>query len=186
MPFSRFDLSILSVEQYRKDIKNKMLQFKRSMPMESTTDSNKIAEIEIAHFLIDNQIKRFTIIKEEDEKRENIKERMKREIEHEITPIESLGKLPDIEILDKEYFMLQSEYNFRIQKLRTDQDQFMSEFLQYIEFHQSVLNQYKYETNEMFIQAATQITAQHHKEIEIKKTQLSEFEKQRQEFEKRE
>ena len=55
--------------------------------------------------------------------------------------------------------------------------------MSYIEFHENALIQYKSETSEMFMQAATQITAQHHKEIEIKENELSEFEKQRRGFE---
>ena len=75
--------------------------------------------------------------------------------------------------------MSQNQYNFQIQKLRNDQDQFMSELLQYIEFHEKALNLYKSETTEMYIQTAAQITKQHYKEIKIKQKELSDFEKQR-------
>ena len=113
-----------------------------------------------------------------------IEERMEKEIDRDITPIEALGKLPDIEVLDSDYMMSQNQYNFQIQKSRIDQDQFMSELLQYIEFHEKALNLYNSETNEMYIQTAAEITKQHYKEIEIKQKELSDFEKQRQEFEK--
>ena len=49
--------------------------------------------------------------------------------ETEIIPVESLGKLSDIEIMDKEYLMLQNQYATNLQNLRSNQDQFMSEFL---------------------------------------------------------
>ena len=79
---------------------------------------------------------------------------MEKEIDRDITPIEALGKLPDIEVLDSEYMMLQNQYNFQIQNLWIDQDQFMSELLQYIEFHEKALNLYKSETTEMYVQTA--------------------------------
>jgi len=59
----------------------------------------------------------------------------------------------------------------------------MSEFLQYIEFHEDLLNLYKRETNEMYIQTAVQITQQHNKEIEMRKEELIKYEKKRQELE---
>ena len=103
--------------------------------------------------------------------------------ETEIIPVESLGKLSDIEIMDKEYVMLQNQYATNLQILRSNQDQFMSEFLQYIEFHEDLLNLYKRETNEMYIQTAVQITQQHNKEIEMRKEELIKCEKKRQELE---
>ena len=53
----------------------------------------------------------------------------------EIIPVQSLGKLSDIEILDKEYFISQNQYVTNLQILHTNQDQFMRELLQYIEFN---------------------------------------------------
>ena len=81
---------------------------------------------------------------------------MEKEIDRDITPIEALGKSPDIECFDSEYMMLQNQYNFQLQKLRNDQDQFMSELLQYIGFHENALNLYKSETNEMYIQTVAE------------------------------
>ena len=103
--------------------------------------------------------------------------------ETEIIPVESLGKLSDIEIMDKEYLMLQNQYATNLQILRSNQDQFMSEFLQYMEFREDLLNLYKRETNEMYIQNAAQITQQHNKEIEMRKEELTKCEKKRQELE---
>ena len=111
---------------------------------------------------------------------------MEKEIDRDIIPIEALGKLSDIEVLDSDYMMLQNQYNFQIQKLRIDQDQFMSELLQYIEFHENALNLYKSETNEMYIQTAAQITAQHHKEIKMTEDDLYKFSTLRQEMERQE
>jgi len=138
-------------------------------------------QIKRSNVLVENQEKRFKIIKEEEQVREKMLSKMREETE--IIPVESLGKLPDIEIMDKEYLMLQNQYNLQIQKLRIDQDQFMSEFLQYIEYHEDLLNLYKRETNEMYVQTAAQITQQHNKEIEMRKEELIKCEKKRQELE---
>jgi hypothetical protein len=138
-------------------------------------------QIKRSNVLVENQEKRFTIIKEEEQVRKRILGKMREETE--IIPVESLGKLPDIEIMDKEYLMLQNQYATNLQILRTNQDQFMSEFLQYIEFHEDLLNLYKRETNEMYIQTAVQITQQHNKEIEMRKEELIKCEKKRQELE---
>ena len=180
--FTRFELSIMSVEKYREERKNNMLHFERIMPIKYANSD----EIKTADLLVKTQIERFEIIRKEDAARKKIEERMEKEIDRDITPIEALGKLPDIEVLDSEYMMLQNQYNFQIQKLRIDQDQFMSELLQCIEFHEKALNLYKSETTEMYVQTAAEITKQHYKEIEMKQKELSEFEKQRQEFEKKE
>ena len=179
--FTRFELSITSVEKYRKERTKDLLDLKRDIPPKI----NETEEIKIADFLLDNQIKRFIIIKQEDEAREKIKLRMEKEIDRDITPIETLGKLPDIEFLERDYYMLESQYDFQIKERRFKEDQFMSDFLKYIEFHDIALAQYKSDTSEMYVQAATQITAQHHKEIEMKEKELTEFEKQTQEFEKK-
>ena len=104
----------------------------------------------------------------------------------EIIPIESLGKLPDIEFMDKEYLILQNAYAFNIQTLYKNQEQFMSEFLQYIEFHEHALNLYKSETNDIFIQTALKITEQHKKEIKMKEYDLYKISTLRQEMEQQE
>ena len=76
-------------------------------------------EINTADLLIENQIQRFTIMKKEDEIRKGIEKKM---VEgRELIPIESLGKLPDIEFMDKDYLMLQNEYAFNIQTLYKNQ-----------------------------------------------------------------
>ena len=62
----------------------------------------------------------------------------------------------------------------------------MSELLQYIEFHEKASILYKSETNEMYIQAATHITTQHHKEIKMKEDDLYKFFTLRQEMERQE
>jgi len=104
----------------------------------------------------------------------------------EIIPIESLGKLPDIEFMNKDYLMLRNEYEFNLQNLLKNQEQFMNEFLQYIEFHEDALNLYKSETNDIFIQTALKITEQHKKEIKIKEDNLYKFSNLRQEMERQE
>ena len=90
----------------------------------------------------------------------------------EIIPIESLGKLPDIEFMNKYYLMLRYEYEFNLQNFLKNQEKFMSEFLQYIEFHEDALNLYKREINDIFMQTAFKITEQHKKEIKMKEDNL--------------
>ena len=178
-------LNIESVEEYRERRKKEIIDKKRNILIKYTdpVENEKIGllidqQIQRSNVLVDNQEKRFKIIKEEEQVRKRILGKMREETE--IIPVESLGKLSDIEIMDKEYLMLQNQYNLQIQKLRIDQDQFMSEFLQYIEFHEDLLNLYKRETNEMYIQTAVQITQQHNKEIEMRKEELIKCEKKRQ------
>ena len=104
----------------------------------------------------------------------------------EIIPIESLGKLSDIKFMNKDYLMLRNKYEFNLQNLLKNQEQFMNEFLQYIEFHEDALNLYKREINDIFIQTAFKITEQHKKEIKMKEDDLHNFSTLRQEMERQE
>ena len=90
----------------------------------------------------------------------------------EIIPLESLGKLPDIEFMNKYYLMLRYEYEFNLQNFLKNQEKFMSGFLQYIEFHEDALNLCIKETKDKFIQTAFKITEQHKKEIKMKEDDL--------------
>ena len=65
MLFTRFDLSVISVEKYREERKNQILNDKRSV---LTKYKNPI-EIEKIDFLIDQQIKRSDVLVENQEKR---------------------------------------------------------------------------------------------------------------------
>ena len=141
-------------------------------------------EIDTAGLMIENQIERFSIIKKEELIRKEIEKKMI--AGREIIPIESLGKLADIEFMDKEYLMLRNEYEFNLQNLLKNQEQFMNEFLQYIEFHEDALRLYKSETNDIFIQTAFKITEQHKKEIKNKEDNLYKFSNLRQEMERQE
>ena len=62
----------------------------------------------------------------------------------------------------------------------------MSEFLQYIEFHEDALNLYRSEANDIFIQTAFKITEQHKKEIKMKEDDLYKISTLRQEMEQQE
>ena len=62
IPFTIFDLSILSVEKYRQERKNNMLYFKRIMPTKYANSN----ETKTADLLVKTQIERFEIIKKED------------------------------------------------------------------------------------------------------------------------
>ena len=145
--FTRFYLTLLSVDKYRKERTEEMKTCKRFMKAKDASTN----EIGTAGLMIENQIERFSIIKEEKLIRKKMIEG------REIIPIESLGKLPDIEFMNKDYLMLRNKYEFNLQ----NQEQFMNEFLQYIEFHEDALNLYKSETNDIFIQTALKITKQH-------------------------
>ena len=153
-----------------------MIQRKRFMSAKNATPN----EINTAGLMIENQIQRFSIMKKEDEIRKGIEKKKVEGIE--IIPIESLGKLPDIEFMNKYYLMLRNEYEFNLQNLLKDQEIFMREFLQYIEFHEDALNLYKRETNDIFIQTAFKITEQHKKEIKMKEVALYKFSILRQEM----
>ena len=104
--FSRFKLNIESVEEYREKRKNQILNGKRSM-LTKYTDPIEIENIDLlidqqikrSNVLVENQEKRFKIIKEEEQVRKRILGKMREETE--IIPVESLGKLSDIEIMDK-------------------------------------------------------------------------------------
>ena len=177
---TKYYLTLLSADKYRKDRTEEVIKCNRFMSAMNATPN----EIKTTDLLIENQIQRFTIMKKEDEIRKGIEKKM---VEgREIIPIESLGKLPDIEFMDNEYLILQNAYAFNIQTLYKNQEQFMSEFLQYIKFHEHALNLYKSETNDIFIQTALKITEQHKKEIKNKEDNLYKFSNLRQEMERQE
>ena len=100
--------------------KNQILNYKRKK-LAKYTDPDEIKTVDLLiekqiktyNSLVENEIKRFSIIKEEEKVREIMIRKMREETE--IIPVESLGKLPDIEVLDSEYMMLQNQYTFRIQ-----------------------------------------------------------------------
>ena len=174
--FTRYHLSILSLHNYRKERTEEMIKCKRFMEAKNASTN----EIDTAGLMIGTQIERFSIIKEEEILR-------KRMIEgREIIPIESLGKLSDIEFMNKDYLMLRNKYEFNLQNLLKNQEQFMNQFLHYIEFHEDALRLYKSETNDIFIQTALKITEQHKKEIKNKEDNLYKFSNLRQEMERQE
>ena len=59
-----------------------------------------------------------------------------------------------------------------LQTLHKIKEQVMSEFLQYIEFHEDALNLCIKETRDILIQTAFKITEQHKKEIKMKADDL--------------
>ena len=83
--FTRFYLSIISLEKYREERKNQILNDKRSMLTKYTNpiEIEKIdllidQQIERSDVLFENQEKRFEIKKKEDVARKKIEERMEK------------------------------------------------------------------------------------------------------------
>jgi D-ribose pyranose/furanose isomerase RbsD len=102
-PTSRFELSLLSVNQYARKRRDQLLEYRRSLPHKY---------IRYADVLIENQISRFEIIKKEEEERDKIIDKMK------LIPIESLPILDPTQYLNKEYLFLQRQYESHLEALK--------------------------------------------------------------------
>ena len=162
---TRIDLSLYNVSQYREERKKAQLEYTRKM------DPKASPTIEL---LFNNQIDRFEIIKEEEKEYEKIKAKYEDDLP---IAIETLQQIIDPRIIyDQEFALKVQEYNKFLEDIKKYGDQFLNEFLAYIEFHESALQLYKQQTNEMYIQLGFSTTATYNKEIEEKEKYLEQQE----------
>ena len=162
---TRLDLSLYNINQYRDERKKAQLEFTRLM------DAKLSPTIDL---LFNNQIDRFKIIKEEEEEYKNIKSKYN---EDSPIPIETLQTIFNPKfIYDQEFALKVKEYNNFLEDLKKHGDQFLNEFLAFIEFHESALQLYKHHTNEMYIQLGFSTTETYNKEIGEKQKYLEQQE----------
>ena len=159
------DLRIYNLELYRLRRKKELVAYTQKMNAKS---------IPIIELLIMNQIERFEILREEEDKFKELKEQYKN-----ATPIaiEKLQKITDPRIMyDQAYAIKVEEYTTFLRELQKYGDNFLNEFMAYIEFHESALQLYKQQTNELYIQLGFATNALYAKEIAEKQQNLEQQE----------
>ena len=115
------DLRLYNLELYRLRRKKELLAYTQKMNAKSTP---------VIELLIDNQIDRFEIIRDEEDTNKKLKQQYK-----DATPIaiETLQQIIDPRILyEQEYAIKIEEYNTFLRELQKYGDNFLNEFMSYI------------------------------------------------------
>ena len=128
----------------------------------------------IIELLIMNQSERFEILREEEDKFKELKQQYKDAIP---IAIEKLQQITDPRIMyDQDYAIKVEEYNTFLRELQKYGDNFLNEFIAYIEFHESAPQLYKQQTNELYTQLGFATNALYAKEIAEKQQYLEQQE----------
>ena len=151
------ELEISNMASYTDKRLTEIINFKRQINSNYHSQMNVITE---------NQIDRVRIIKEESSLFNTLNKQYHEDI---IIPINELETMSAKEFLDKEYYLKLYKFEGYIQTLKQYSDEFLSNFLQYIEFQEQAIRIYQQETNDMYIQFAFAVSGTHNKEIEQKK-----------------
>jgi len=128
-----------NIELYRLMRRNDLLSYLRGV---EDKEDKRIMEL-----LTENQVERVNIIKDEHKyylrllgEFENIK----------ITPIEKLEIIDMLKIFDADYYLKVKKFEEDIQKLNLKENEFLSDFLVYVEFQERAVKMYKYDFDIMY------------------------------------
>jgi len=155
------DIRFLTADEYRDQRHEQLLELKRG--------KDTVMYHTIMDLTVKNQIQRGLILKDEQQKYR----KMKREFEearekYEIVPVEHLRVLEEHEFLDSSYAEALKKYDEYIQELKKQGQDFLNLFFQYLNYFEIQLANYRNETNELFSQFASTVTALQKKEDEAR------------------
>ena len=139
----RNEIELKNIEQYRSMRREDLVAFCRGIDNE---EDKKIMKL-----LSDNQVDRVKIIKEQ----EKSYQRILKEFEStKITPVSMLEKIDLNKFFNSDYYLKVKSFEEEIKKLKSKQNEFLSDFLIYVEFQESAIKMYKYEFDQMYTEFA--------------------------------
>ena len=185
---NRFQLSFETWSHYQKRRRDELVQMWRKYPF--STNNKQTMKL-----LVENQtIERYQILENFEAGLEVIKVKharnlriiKKRQYKDEVIPIETLRVLEEKEFYDREYLLKTYQFQDLMNKLGEKQNEFLVHFFQFIELQEHALNQYKNETNELYIQFGFATNATYQKEQAQKEKRIREEPLERQALEQEE